>query len=67
MNRTPPENALESPEYVPKWASDLVAAAGKSEARAILADYRRIARDMKLSKYDRQVAAQRARILAKLM
>ena len=66
MNRTPSENALESSEYVQQWASDLVAA-GKSEARAILADSRCLARDMKLSKYDRQVAAQRARILAKLL
>ena len=49
------------------WAADLVAAIGKREARRILGDYRRLARDPALSQFDRDVASSQAKALARLL
>ena len=57
----------DSPKYVEAWARDLIAAAGKREARSTLANYRKLAADPKLTKYDRKVAAERAEVLERLL
>ena len=62
-SRKPPDD----PEYVRQWAKDLVAAIGKREARTILERYRAFASNKRLSKYDRAVAEQRAKILGELL
>ena len=49
------------------WAGELVAAIGKREARRILGDYRRLARDPALSQFDRNVASSQAKALARLL
>jgi hypothetical protein len=64
---TTPQNPPDSPEYVEKWARELIAAAGKRQARTILGDYRALAENPRLAKYDRDVAEQRARILSGLL
>ena len=62
-----PQDSIESPEYVDRWAKELIRAAGKRDARSLFEDYKRLAADKRLAKYDRDVAAQRARILGKYM
>ena len=62
-HETPPD----SPDYVATWARDLVAAVGKREARRILADYTSIADNKRLAKQDRNVAAERAKALERLL
>ena len=57
----------DSPDYIEKWARDLVAAVGKREARRILADYRGIADNERLARRDREVAAERAEALEELL
>ena len=64
--QTPTQKPPDDPEYVRQWAKDLVAAIGKRQGRLILEDYRGLAKDPKVSKHGREIAAQRARILAKL-
>lgn len=61
------QNAIESPEYVEQWAQDIITFAGKREARRLLEGYKGIASDKRVAKYDRDVAAQRARILKKYL
>lgn len=61
--QSPFEVAPDGPGYVETWARQLVAAIGKREARLILADYKRLSADKRLSKADRQVAAERAKWL----
>ena len=60
-------DALESKPEVEAWAAELVAAVGKRQARKVLDDYQRLAADKQLSAFDRAVAKQRGRILAKLL
>ncbi len=62
-----PEKPPDDPEYVAKWAQDLVNAIGKRQARKRLASYEALAEDTKLAKRDRAVAAQRAEALASLL
>ena len=62
-----PNTALESPDYIKRWAKELQATIGKRDTATVLADYKRLAKDQRLTKHDRQVAAERARTLAKLM
>ena len=57
----------DSPEYVEAWARDLIAAIGKRKARLILADYKALADDPKVTKHGRAVAAERAEILERLL
>jgi hypothetical protein len=57
----------DSPEYVETWARELVAAIGKREARTILADYKAIADDPKVTKHGRNAAAERAKALKRLL
>ena len=57
----------DAPQYVQAWARDIIAAVGKRQARRILADYRAIAADPKVTKHGRAIAAQRAKILGKLL
>jgi hypothetical protein len=59
--------APDSPQYVEIWARDLVAAVGKREARTILADYKAIAEDPKVTKHGRNAAAERAEALERLL
>ena len=61
------QDAAESLEYVKAWARDLVAAAGKREARRILDEYKALSRDKELPKAERDIAARRARILSRLL
>lgn len=56
-----------APEYTEAWARDIIAAAGKREARKILADYEALADDLKVTKRGREQAAERARALKKLL
>lgn len=65
--KKPAQDAAESLEYVKAWASDLVAAVGKREARRILDDYKAISGNKRLAKADRDIAARRARILSRLL
>ena len=53
------QDVVESLAYVKAWARDLVAAAGKREARRILDDYKAIARNKELPKADRDIAVLR--------
>lgn len=55
----------DSPEYIDKWARELVKTAGKAEARQALAEYRRLAADRKLPKPERKAAAARAEAIEK--
>ena len=65
--KTPSQTAPDSPEYVEKWARELIAAVGKRQAHAILEGYRALSEKPKLAKYDRAVAKQRAIILSSLL
>ena len=67
MARKRPQAPPEDPEYVRQWASDLVAAVDKRRARIVLEDYRALASDRRLAKRDRDIAAQRASILGRLL
>jgi len=62
-----PQSLPDDPQYVEKWACELVAAIGKRKARAILEDYRALAEDKKIAGRDRAVSAQRVEILEKLL
>lgn len=57
----------DSPEYVAAWARDLETAVGKRELRKILADYKRLAADRRLTKEDRAIARKQAKALAELL
>ncbi len=57
----------ESPEYTAAWARDLIASIGKRQARQILADYRARADDPEVTKHGRDVAAERAETLERLL
>lgn len=57
----------ESPEYVAIWARDIVAAVGKREARTIVADYEAIAGNKRLTKADRDTAAEQVKALKKCL
>ena len=59
----PPDSA----EYVTAWARDIVVTVGKREARKILADYKALADDPKVTKHGRAVAAERAEVLESLL
>ncbi len=65
-SKTRSQEPPEDPEYVRQWAKDLLKAIGKREARTILENYKGLAKDSKVSKLGREIAAQRARILARL-
>ena len=62
-SKKPPEDA----DYVEGWARELVKAVGKRDSRRFLEDYRAISRDSRVSKRDRDIAAFRAKILAKIL
>lgn len=57
----------DSPKYVEAWARELIATAGKREARKVLAHYQALADDPKVTRHGREVAAERAEILEKLL
>jgi len=57
----------DSPAYIDAWARDVVNAAGKKAARQLLTDYRSLARSKRGTKADREVAAERARAMSKLL
>ena len=61
------QNPPDSPEEIEQWARDLIRAIGKRRARTILEDYKRLADDRKLTKFDRSIAEQRRKVLAKLL
>jgi hypothetical protein len=63
MSHSTPDNS----DDLDRWARELVRAAGKRQARGVLEDYRAIAADMKVTKTGRDIAAQRAKTLAKLL
>lgn len=67
MSKSPKSHEIppDAPEYIEAWARDLVAAAGKREARTILADYRALANNKRLAKADRDIAADRVKALEK--
>ena len=69
MNKPPTfhQIAYGSPQYIEKWAADLVATVGKREARGILSDYKALADNKRLAKADREVAAERVKALKKLL
>lgn len=56
-----------TPDPNASWAKELVAVVGNREARRVLNEYRRLAQDRKLSKFDREEAKKRAFSLAKLL
>jgi len=60
-SQDPPDD----PQYVEQWAKALIAAIGKRQARTVLSDYRRLSRNPKGTTYDRAMAAQRVKTLAK--
>lgn len=62
-----PQVALDSPKSVEAWARDLIVAVGKRQARTILADFRRLAADRRLTKEDRAIARKQAKALAELL
>ena len=57
----------DSHEYVEAWARDLVATAGKREARRLLDHYRALADDPRVTKHGREIATERVEILEKLL
>ena len=59
-----PEDSL---EYVEGWARELIAAIGKHEARRILANYRVLAEDPKVTKHGRKTASERAEVLKRIL
>ena len=61
------QNPPDSPQYIEAWARDLIVAIGKRKARLILADYRARADDPKVTKHGRDVAAERAETLERLL
>jgi hypothetical protein len=69
MNKPPQSHGIspDAPEYVETWARDLIAAAGKREARKLLADYEALAGDTKVTKHGQKQAAARAKALRKLL
>jgi hypothetical protein len=58
-HHTPPSSA----DYLEAWARDVVAAAGKRDARRLLASYRARADNRQLAKTHRNTAAERAKAL----
>ena len=60
---TPPAPPL----YVEAWARDLIAAVGRREARRVLAHYKALAADPKVTKHGRAIAAERVIMLKKLI
>lgn len=62
-HQVPPD----SPPYVEAWARDLIDAVGKREARLALARYKAIVANKRLSKTDREVAAERVKALETLL
>ena len=65
--RLPVQCVSDTPEQIKQWAGALIVAVGKRQARTILDDYRRLAADRRLTKEDRAIAKQRAKILAELL
>lgn len=58
---------LGSKEELDSWAKALVAAVGKVEVQALLADYVALSGNSKVTKVGREVAKERARALKKYM
>jgi hypothetical protein len=56
------DNLTDTPEYLRDWAKALVKA-GKADARIALEQYQSIASDKRVSKADREIAANRAKAI----
>ena len=54
-------------EYLRDWARALVKAAGEHEARIALEQYQSIAGDNRVSKADREIAANRAKAILQFL
>jgi len=67
QHRTPGQSVAQTPEQIKQWAVALMLAVGKRQARTVLDDYRRLAADRRLTKFDRAIAKERAKILAELL
>ena len=65
--RIPSHSEAGTPRQIKQWAEALIVAVGKRQARTVLEDYRRLAADRKLTKFDRSIAKERATILAEMM
>lgn len=57
------DSTADTPEYLREWAKSLVKGAGKREARSALEQYQSIAGDKRVSKADREIAANRAKAI----
>ena len=55
----------DSPEYLARWARELVKTGGKKQARLALAEYQRLATDKAVPQAERKAAAERAKALEK--
>ena len=65
--RIPAQSVADTPRQIKHWAEALIVAVGKRQARTVLADYRRLAADRRLTKFDRAIAKDRAKILTELL
>jgi hypothetical protein len=71
--KTPPAQTADeagladTPEYLAKWSRELVRAAGKRDARLVLADYRAIANNKSLGDDDRRIARRRAKAIERFL
>jgi len=61
------DSTADTPEYLREWSASLVKAAGKREARIALEQYQAIAIDKRVSKADRQIAANRAKAILQFL
>ena len=61
------DSTADTPEYLREWAAALVMGAGELEARIALEQYQSIAGDNRVSKADREIAANRAKAILQFL